>query len=305
MAFTTETIEAPQVGRALAEPNQFDLPSKEFIGYDTKGTTTVTGSPIVRPEPKTEVQTEETATEETVTLSPKVSALARKEQAQRQKEQMLIRREKELADKLAKAEKFDQLQAKIAAKDYSATEDLGLSYDEMVKYELDKQNALDPAEQRARKLEEEIANIKKAQEEREVADYKANQVLWKQEIKKIVSENPEFSTIKDLGAEDIVLQHVNDSFEEDGIELTAEQAAKEIEDALYKRAERFASVSKLKNKTLDAKVMGPPKTQTKTITQTMTTTPKTAAASKPFHLMSESEQIQEAIRRVQAAKLQR
>ena len=107
--------------------------------------------------------------------------------------------------------------------------------------------------------------------------------------------------------EEAVLQHVNDSFEQDGVKLTAEQAAKEIEEALIARAEKFSSVSKIKNKQVsEAKVLGPPKTSSvKTITQQMTTTPKTAPTSKPFHLMSESEQIAEAFRRVQAAKLQR
>jgi hypothetical protein len=103
----------------------------------------------------------------------------------------------------------------------------------------------------------------------------------------------------------MVIRHINDSFEEDDVELTVEQAAKDIEDALLERASKFASVSKLKNKTSENKVLGAPKSSVKTITQNMTTTPKTSPASKPFHLMSESEQLAEAIRRVQAAKLQR
>jgi len=312
MSFTTEAIAPPPTAKALAEPRHFDLPVKDFMGYDPKGTTSITGSPLVQraanvkqaeivEEPVVEQQATQ---EESVTLSPKVSALARKEQAQRQKEVQLARREKELAEKLSKAEKFDQLQAKLAAKDYSAIEELGLSSNELASYEVEKLNALDPAEQRARKLEEQIAQIKRAQEEREVQDYQANQVLWKQEISKLVSERPEFAAIKKMNAEELVLKHVNDSFDEDGIELTAEQAAKEISDAIKERAKRFAAAIE-DEKPLDApKVMGPPKSSVKTITQTMTTTPKTSS-SKPFHLMSESEQLAEGIRRVNEAKLKR
>lgn len=315
MAFTTESLEAPRMGQALSEPSQFDLPSKEFVGYDPKGTHSITGSPLVKnneipkqaetPAGEQPTQDEVAPVEETVTLSPKVSALARKEQAQRQREQVLARREKELEAKLADADKFRKLQEKIAAKDYSAADELGLKYDEYVEHELKKNTEVTPEEQRFRKLEEELAATKKVQEEREITEYKNNQALWKQEIIRLVSDNEEFSTIKALGAEDAVLQHVNDSFEEDGVELTAEQAAKDIEKHLYERAEKFSSVPKLKNKAPEAKVLGPPKNSPKTITQNMTTTPKTATTSKPFHLMSESEQIQEAIRRVQAAKLQR
>lgn len=314
MPFTTETIEAPQLAKSLPEQNQFDLPSREFIGYDPKGTTSITGSPLVASTPKIEAAPpEQTPAEapvpevpegESVTLTPKISAIARKEQALRRQAQDIAKQKAELADKLAKAEKYEQLTKKIAEKDYSATDELGLSYDEYVKHELNKESSKDPQEMRNRKLEEEIAALKQAQEEREVAEYKANQALWKQEIVKIVSENPEFSPVKKMNAEDIVLQHINDSFEEDGVELTAEQAAKEISEALRERAKKFSAI--LENeKTPEAKVLGPPKASSKTITQTMTTTPKTAPASKPFHLMSESEQLAEAIRRVQAAKLTR
>ena len=45
MAFTTESIEAPRSPTTNPlEQNQFDLPVKEFIGYDPKGTMSVTGS---------------------------------------------------------------------------------------------------------------------------------------------------------------------------------------------------------------------------------------------------------------------
>lgn len=315
MPYTTEAMDIGPAPASRFTSNELELPTKEFIGYDPKGTTSVTGSPLVRPDeklnPKQEIkaETEEVAesppaAEESVALSPKISALARKEQAQRQKETQLRQREKQLESRLADADKYAQLKAKIASKDYSAAEELGLTYDEYLKYQLDRQNAEDPGEKRFRKVEDEISQFKKQQEESVVKEYQANQALWKQEISKVVSDNEAFSTIKELGAENIVLQHINDSFDEDGIELTTEQAAEEIEKALVERAEKFASISKIKNKAQADKVLGPPKSSPKTITQTMTVTSQ-KPSTKPFHLMSESEQIAEAIRRVQAAKLQR
>jgi hypothetical protein len=313
MGFTTESMPAAPTARALSEPAEFDLPVKEFVGYDPKGTTSVTGSPLaqktnqpVEPTEPAVAPVAEVPPEESVTLSPKVSAIARKEAALRQREKELKEKDRTFAEKMADAEKYQQLKAKLAAKDYSAAEELGLTYDEYVKHELNKEAAKDPATERVAQLEEKLTALQKAQEENVVKEYQANQNLWKQEIVKTVKENDEFSTVRELGAEDIVLQHINDSFEEDNIELTVEQAAKDIEDALLARAEKFASVSKIKNKVPENKVLGAPKTsKVSTITQNMTTTPKTVATSKPFHLMSESEQIAEAIRRVQAAKLQR
>ena len=309
MAFTMEAIETPAVANPTG-PKEFDLPVREFIGYDPKGKTDITGQPIVREtaDPKqqttTETVAEPTAPEESVRLSPKLSAIARREQQQRKREQDIVQREKSFAEKLAKAEKFEQLQAKIAAKDYSAADELGLSYDEFTQYLVDKNAKTDPAEQRYRTLEERQKALEKAQEEQTVKEYQQNQSLWKSEIAKVVSENPAFSTIKELGMEEAVLRHVNDSFDEDDIELTVEQAAQDIEDALFERAQKFASVSKIKQKVEEPpKALGAPKASTKTITQSMTTT-SMKPSTKPFHMMSESEQWEEATRRVQAQRQQ-
>jgi uncharacterized protein YukE len=311
MAFTVEALEVAPTSVPNNQPNQFDLPSKEFVGYDPKGTTTVTGSD--RAENVKQPNTVEAAAEpaepakpeESVTLSPQISALARKEAAQRQRERALLQREKDLAAKLADAEKYQQLKTKVAAKDYSAAEELGLTHEQYTQYLLDKQAGEDPAEQRYRKVESELEQLKKNQEEQTHQEYKANQQLWKQEVKKVVDASEEFSTIKELGAYDAVLKHINDSFDEDNVELTAEEAAKEIEEALVARAEKLASVSKIKKKFEgEPRVLGAPKPSPKTITQNMTVTSE-KSKSKPFHLMSESEQIAEAYRRVQAAKIQR
>lgn len=314
MAFSVEAMDVAPASQPNNQPNQFDLPSKEFVGYDPKGQTTITGSPIQRPAAENVKQADTVETiepvepgkpEESVTLSPQISALARKEQAQRQRERSLAQREKELEARLADADKYQQLKTKIAAKDYSAADDLGMTHDQYTQYLLDKQAGEDPAEQRYRKVESELEKLKKNQEEQTIQDYEANQGLWKQEIAKVVDASEEFSTIKELKAHAAVLRLINESFDEDGIELSAEQAAKMVEDELYARAEKLTSVSKIKKKFEgEPRQLGAPKPSPKTITQNMTVTSE-KAKSKPFHLMSESEQIAEAIRRVQAAKQQR
>lgn len=307
MAFTVETMDS-SIPSAQAT-HDTDMPSKEFVGYDQKGVTSITGSPLQKPDVKqastSEAQDTDSTQEESVTLSPKISAIARKEAAQRQREIALKRREQDLSEKLKKAERFDQLQAKFQAKDFSAAEEMGMTHEEYTNYLIQKQESADPKEERYLRLEKQLADLKKQQEEVEVKDYQANQTLWKAEISRVVTEKlDEFSTIKELGAEDIVLRHINESFEEDGTELTAEEAAKDIEDALLERAEKFASVSKVRSKFGEApKVLGAPRTSPKTITQDMTVTSK-AVVRKPFHLMSEAEQIAEAYRRVQEQKQQ-
>lgn len=303
MSFTTQALDTAVPSTKLG-PSEFDLPSIEFVGYDPKGATSVTGSPIDRPATQAadtkQADTPE-ALEETVTLSPKVSALVRKEQAVRRREIELRNKERELEARLADSDKFKTLKEKLAAKDYSAAEELGLSHEEYTQHLLKQQESRDPATERYQKLERELESLKKAQEESTVKEYQANQALWKAEISKVVSESEEYSSIKELKAEDIVLQHINDSFEEDGIELSAEEAAKEIEAALVARAEKFASLSKIKKKSEDAPRTLPPPKASKTITQNMTTAP-VRSSTKPMHLMSESEQWAEATRRYMASK---
>jgi len=52
MSFTTESIETPIGQSNNLQPSEFDLPTKEFVGYDPKGTTSVTGSELVRSDKK-------------------------------------------------------------------------------------------------------------------------------------------------------------------------------------------------------------------------------------------------------------
>lgn len=304
MSYEVQNLDTPIPSAQLQKPEP--LPSREFIGYDPNGHTTITGTERVVPNVKQAENSEgrlaqaSLSPEESVTLSPKVSAIARREQAHRQREQLLKQRESDLAEKLANADKFEKLKAKIAAKDYSAAEEIGLTYEEYTNHLVTKQAEKNPESEKLSKVERELAELKQAQEESTVREYQANQTLWKQEISRVVASD-EFSAIRELGAEDLVLQHINDSFEEDEIELTAEEAAKEIEGALVGRAEKLAGLSKIKQRfETPTRKLGAPKT----ITQNMTVSSQ-KPVKKPFHLMSDSEQIAEAYRRVQEAKLQR
>jgi len=308
MSYTVEPMTA--IGQPASNSitqDQFDLPVKEFLAYDPKASLSVTGKPIEK-EAVTQNETHqdkieekvESASEESVKLSPKISALARKEAEQRRKEQAFKVREKELEARLAKAERFEKLQSQLASKDYSAAEEMGMSYEEYTQYLLNKTASESPESKRARELEEKLKVIEKSLEQKEINDYNANQSLWKKEVARTVAEDDRFKIIRKMGAEDAVLQHINDSFDEDDVELTAEEAALDIAAHLKQRAEAARALLEDDEQVLEKK-LGPPKSSPKTITNNMAPT-SVKAASKPFHLMSESEQIAEAYRRVQAAK---
>lgn len=310
MSYTVESLQSPNVGTVTNQPTQFNLPERVM---DPRDPSTIPKSddapaPDVKQTASSEGDApEEAATSESVTLSPQISAIARKEQAQRQREQSLKRREQALEAKLKNADKFENLEAKIKAKDFSSAEELGLTYEEYTQYLLTKEAAKNPEEQRFRDLDKKLAEIKQAQDDLTNREYQANQGLWKAEISRVISESTELplvkKAIKTFGPkfEADILDHINTSFEEDGLEISAADAAAQFEEVLRERASFYKDDAPQAEK----KRLGPPgQSSPKTITQQMTTSSK-AAQTKPFHLMSESEQLAEAIRRVQAAKQNR
>jgi hypothetical protein len=308
MAFTVQDLTPTTVGQpTAAKPNEFNLPDKTFVGYDPKGTTTVTGSERVPPQAEVKVDTPPKA-EDSVILPKKISALARQEMAQRAKEKAFADKERSFAEKMADADKFVKLREAIKNKDYSQLDELGVKYEEIVKHELNKEASKDPVQDEIKSLKQKQEELVKRLEEKEVKEYETNQTLWKSEIARVLAENKEFAALKKANANQAILDHINDSFEEDGTELTVEQAAKDLIGELENKKKAYDSYfedeTPAQDKPQAGKVLGPPKTEVKTITQNMTVTSH-QTKPKPFHLMSESEQIAEAIRRVQAEKLKR
>lgn len=244
--------------------------------------------------------------EEAVKLSPQLSALARKEQAFRQREQVLKQREIDLAEKLAKADLFDQLKTKMGAKDFSEAEKLGLNYDEYVQYKLAQANGDDPQAEKFKTLEQQIEALKKGQEESAEQQFEETKAAYKQEITTLVASDPEFSSVKELKREDAVLQLILDSWEEDNEELTVRQACTDIENFLIEQGKSFADLSKLKPKAPaeEARQLPPPKVGVKTLTNNMQPPANEQKPATSLQYLSESERYAEARRRVLARRQQ-
>lgn len=241
---------------------------------------------------------------ESVKLSPQLSALARKEQAHRQREQALKEREKAVEARLAKAEKYDALEKRLAAKDYSALQELGLTYEQYAEYELSRLSG-DKTDPGMKKLESEVEALKKNQEDTAQAQFDETVSEYRKEIAALVSKDPAFSTVKELKREDAVLQLILDSWEEDDEEVTVEQAAKDIEDFLVEEATRMASTTKVKARLGegDKRPLPPPRPGLKTLTQQVIPSGEKRPL-KSLQSMSESERYAEARRRVQERREQ-
>lgn len=244
--------------------------------------------------------------EESVRLAPQLTAIARKEQAFRQREQALKEREKQIEARLAEADKFDNLKAKMSSKDFSEAEALGLSYEEYTKYILDKQTDENPQDIKLKALEAEIAALKKGSEESAASQYEETIAEYRKEIGKSLLNNPEFSSVKNLESingvkgEDAVMQLILDSFEQDDVELSVDDACKQIEDYVTDFGKKFNALPKFKTESQEVEI--PKKELPRPMVGKTLTNDMTAGSDKrPFkslqHL-SENERYAEARRRV-------
>lgn len=242
----------------------------------------------------------ETNTPKEVTLSPQLTALARKEAKIRQQEQALkADREAIAAERLEIAE-LRELKTKLAAKDYSGIENL-VQYDEYTNYLLNKAEGNRPETEAIKKLEDEIKAIKTTQETTVTKQYEATIAQYERDIKNAVESNPEYSSIKERNAEKHVLQHILDTFNEEGEVLTVDQAAKEIEEFILEEALAMQKLSKVQKQTapkIEEKRLPPPKSGLRTLTnqvvQGSSSTPK-----NQFQHLSMKERIVEAAKRSQ------
>lgn len=240
--------------------------------------------------------------EETVTLSPQMAALARKEQAFRQREQAFKTRQTEIDAKAAKLAKLEALEAKLAAKDYSGVEEL-VNYDDYTKYLIDKSNATDPTQKALLEMKAEVDGVKQAHQEDVDKRFKAAVEDRRNAVKTLVDSDVEFASLKKGGKvlQDAVVQHILDTWEHDNVELSPQQAAKEVREALKQKKSELDKLFEEQPAVdqVDQKKQLPPlKPNVKTLTNNMTTgglkTPL-----KSFQGMSDGERWAEARRRAE------
>lgn len=257
-----------------------------------------------------DINSEETKTpealavkEETLTLSPQMAALARKEQKFRQQELEVKKREEALAAREAKIAHLEEMDKRLEAKDYSDFEKK-VPYDEYTNYLINKENQLTPEQKAIKELSDKVNGVENAHKEDISQRFEAAVNERRSDVKSLVESNPEFSSIKELQAEEAVVAHILSTWEHDEIDLSPEEAAKEVEEILLERASKFSSLSKLKkqldpNEASDKKTLPPLKAPIKTITNNMSATGEIKRPIKPLGQMSDSERWAEARRRAE------
>ncbi len=281
------------------------VPRETSNAVATTTTPAQSGQPIINSE---KVAEEPAVPGESVQLSPHVAALARKEQAFRRREQEHKAKEAALEAERAELAELKAFKAKLAAKDFSGVESF-VPYDEYTNYLIEKTNTSSPEALALKELKNEVESVKKAQKDDVEKRFEAAVNERRKAIADIVSTSAEYSSVKELKAEEHVLKYMLDTWEKDGVDLTPEQAAQEVEKVILEEAGKWSGLSKLKTNnasTEDEKKQLPPlKTAVKTLTNNMTATGEIARTVKHLSAMSDSERWAEARRRAEEKLKQR
>lgn len=244
----------------------------------------------------------EETTPQAVTLSPQLTALARKQQKLQQEIQS--QRDKETAWAAERADYIPKgtFKAKLQENAAAALQDLGLDYNELTDLLLKQQQSEDPV----KRLESEINKLKQSQEENVNKQYEATLKQYKAEVSSLVTADPKaFFFIHKEGHQDAVVQHIVETWKENPDEvLTVEQAAKEIEEVLREEAKaKAAALKELEPDPVDpeekptAKTLPPPKQAARTLTQQVESTP--TRTYNQFQHLSHKERIAQSIARAQ------
>lgn len=193
-------------------------------------------------------------------LSAQYAQLARKERALRAKAMELKHRE----DALTKAKEAPVEAAKPTGIDlddfkknpWKYIQEAGVSYDEITQQALNapsaeqvqQQQVISRLEAKIAELEGKVTGTQKTFEDSQKTQYQQAVNQIKNEVSQLVASNPEFETVKATGSIPDVVSLIEKTFHEDGILLSVEEAAKQVEDYLVEEAMKLAKLSKIQNR---------------------------------------------------------
>ena len=200
-------------------------------------------------------------------ISDEYAKLARREKALRakalQQEQALKAKEAEIrAKEEALRAKEAEYQSRYIPKDtlkqdpLAALAELGLSYDQLTELALNAPKPEDLARAKEIKaMEDKIKALEERQEKSQKAYDDAQTQAYQQAISQIrtettnlVKSDPNFETINATGSINDVVELIEETFKKDGILLTVEEAATEVENYLVEEAYKLARLSKIQQR---------------------------------------------------------
>lgn len=235
-------------------------------------------------------------------ISPQFVALAKKEKAIRRSQQDL--KAQMDAFEATKAEYVRKSELKANA--LKVLTEAGVTYDDLVKLQLDQADP-DPQQPLLDKiaaLEAKLAGVDEQFANRDKQQYDAALNQIRSDATLLVDSDPAFETIKATGETEAIVELITGVFNEEGIVLSVEEAAREIEDKLvereFKRLETLSKLQKIKSRMAPpAEIPEEANTPEATAPQTQTTLTNRGTSQRP---LSARERGIAALERAMAAK---
>lgn len=240
--------------------------SPEEVGAIGSSTESVDDRQKRSDEATVEVASKEEAPKDTKeeTLSSQYAILARKEKAHRAKALELKAREDALRAREASLSKPSEPEAprgpsieeRLKKDPFSVFNELGITYDELTAKAMNQPSAEEQRisaleakyEAKLKALEEAQEVTKKTFEERDKQSYSQALTQIRNEAKALVDSNADFETIKATNSLNDVVELIEETFKADGILLTVEEAAREVEDHLMEEVMKIIKIKKIQQR---------------------------------------------------------
>jgi hypothetical protein len=216
-------------------------------------------------------------------ISTQYATLARKEKALRakalQQEQSLKAKEVAIAAKEAELKaKETEYQSKYISKDrltqdtINALAEAGLTYDQITELMLQQSSPERQAQSayekrldaKLQELEKKQTEAAKAIENQQSASYQQALTQIKNETKQLVAVDPAFETIKETNSINDVVELIERTFKQEGVLLSVEDAARQVEEYLVEEAFKLTKLKKIQQRLTPApKAAEEPKQESK------------------------------------------
>lgn len=263
------TPKAPDVPQVA---NQTQVSPEEFSAVKAPSRPQIDTSPSDEETQVLETTSEEPQEEQQPKkVEPPVSSqhalLARKEKALRAKQLQMEQQFKAREEALkARESEFSSKSSQVDLSKYIPRDQLktqtlrtlaeeGISYDELTQ-QIINQAPTDPRteahiarlEAQIAKLEESTKNNQENANKQQQEAYKAAVHQIRMDAKSLVNSDPTFELVKATGSINDVVELIEKTFQQDGIVMTVEDAAQEVENYLVVEAEKLARLSKIQNR---------------------------------------------------------
>lgn len=266
-----------------AVPNQNNISAEEVkavaapestpsVEQSTISEASVSESAPISEAPKVEVETKSDPAKDP--LSNHYAALAKRERALRAKQAEMKAKEDSMAlQEAAWKSKEQEYSSKYISKDRLREDPLsllaeeGLSYEQLTELALKGPSSEDrQVNQEIKALREELKRIREDQdsskknlEEQQKNSYKQALKQISNEARQLIATNPEFETIQSTNSVADVVDLIEKTFNEDGVLLSVEDAAKQVEDYLVEEAMKLAKLKKIQERMKSASSPTPAK----------------------------------------------